>query len=99
MGQQEISVSKLLPSGFERLGLPESGLPSKSGFACQGLTPLVGARPYGGRGVGSWVALLPWEGSSQGFHTERSSRTVVIKHSVFIGTGLGTSKIQVREKT
>lgn len=57
MGQQEISVSKLLPSGFERLGLPESGLPSKSGFNCQGLTPLVGASPYGGSNVGCFASL------------------------------------------
>lgn len=82
MGQWEISVSKsLLPSGFERLGLPKGGLPSKGGFNFQGSPDPLGRCKLLWRQQ-CWAALLPWEGSSQGFHTERSSRTVVIKHSV-----------------
>lgn len=85
MGQREVSISKLLPSEFERLGLPESGLPSKSGFNCQGSSdPLGKCKPYGSSSVscfaslGRFIPKLGWKRSSR----KGAARTVMIKHSV-----------------
>lgn len=85
MGQREVSISKLLPSEFERLGLPENGLPSKSGFNCQGSSDPPGkCKPLWKQQCEllCFLGKIHPKAGMEKEQQERSCRTVMIKHSV-----------------